>query len=93
MTFSCLPLVYPNDLIDILNKYGMLSITLIMRISKCDHENAKNILSFIVEDYENVHWVTENHICIEGRESANFLRKENKPRTPRKSKWKDVMRP
>lgn len=95
--------MYTEEHIKLLNRFGVLSTSLIARKDKCDFRYAKKILLAIVKDYENVHFRSEEQIFIEGRE-PDFWKPEEKrrrmKRQPRKndktkkiSKWKDITKP
>lgn len=91
---------YTQDHIDYLNEQGILSWGAVARKFKLSLEGAKRILATIVEDYENVHFITPNGlIYIEGvvipegllpKSSKKRIRKQR----PRKRRlWKDVTKP
>ena len=87
--------LYTQEHINFLNTLGMLSISSVMRISKCDHPEALAILKEIAKDFMNVYFITKWNICVDGREPKHLLKKSVKVKSPsaRKSKWKDIMKP
>lgn len=83
--------------IEILNEFGYLSSSLLMRRYKIVREEARQILKYIVADFENVYAILDDLICIEGREIK--LQKAVKNKTidelhpAKRQKWKDVTKP
>lgn len=86
--------LYRESDIDYLNEYGRLSISLIRRLHHISSDQARYILRNIVEDFENVYWLNEAQIAIEGRwglpEAKKLKGRVRKKKAPR---WKDVTQP
>ena len=85
---------YTGAHITLLNQLGRLSNVLLQMKFKIDYEYAKEILESIVNEYENVRFVSQNIICIDGIGMPIVQkRKIQKQKEKRKSKWKDVSKP
>lgn len=81
--------------INVLNRLGMISSTVLMRRHKCGIGFAKHILKLIVDNYENVYFKNENKIYIEGRELERLKPKLKirKKLLKKPARWKDITKP
>lgn len=82
--------MYNEDHIELLNELGVLSSPLLMRRFKITFEEAREILHSIMVDYENTIRLSENKICIDGREN-DFRESQIKRNRNKKIKYKEVI--
>ena len=75
--------------IKLLNEWGGLSSSLIMRRFKIGRDEARILLKQILYEYRNVKATSDDNIFIE----EPPITKESKQRKKRASIWKDVTKP
>ena len=83
--------------VEILNQFGYLSSSILMRRYKITREGAREILKYIVSDFENVYPILNDLICIQGREMKLHTAAKDKSidelKPAKRQKWKDVTKP
>lgn len=73
--------------VKLLEKYGVLSSFVLMRKFKISCDEARIILSFLINNYDNVLWNGQDQVYIDG------LLPETSQKKKRKSKFIDVTKP
>lgn len=77
--------------VNFLNDFGrVVSFHLMMKF-RISHEEAREILNDLYNEYENIVRISPDHICLKGNEPRGFG--QRKIRKKRKSKFKDITKP